>query len=79
MVLADQPRELPAWRESFAGVLVGLVLAYIPLYGAMLVASLALWWKKKEASAYRMSLVPFTVPVAFAILLAAYFLIPGVK
>jgi hypothetical protein len=79
MVLADAPRELPAWREAFANVLVGLVLSYFPIYLAMLITSVTLKWKKKEVAAYRASLVPFSVPIVFGVLLSVYFLIPGQK
>lgn len=79
MGLADAPRELPAWREAIASVLVGLVLAYIPIYFAMLITSVALKLKKKEVAAYRASLVPFSVPIIFGVLISVYLLIPGQK
>lgn len=79
MGLADAPRDLPEWREVFASILVGLVLAYIPIYFAMLITSVALKLKKKEVAAYRASLVPFLVPLIFGVLVSVYLLIPGQK
>lgn len=79
MGLADTPRELPAWRECIASALICLVFAYLPLYCTALFVAVILKRKKRDLAAYRTSLVPFSVPLLFAVLLTAYILLPGQK
>jgi hypothetical protein len=79
MGLADSPRKLAVWREGLANVIIWLTLLILPVYLASLVTAIVLRKKQRDGAAFRISLIPFFAPVLCALLIAVYFILPGVK